>query len=105
MKKTLLAAATAAALAPCAALATDGYFAHGYGMKAKGRGGASTAMTTDAFGGAVNPATMVFAGDRLDLGLDWFRPDRSASRSGSVFGGAFDAAAEGNEAENFLIPE
>ena len=44
MKKTLLAAAAAAALAPLAAHATDGYFQHGYGMKAKGRGGASTAM-------------------------------------------------------------
>lgn len=106
MRKTLLAVATAAALAPCAALATDGYFAHGYGMKAKGRGGASTAMTTDAFGGAVNPATMAFAGERLDLGLDWFRPDRSAKREGSAGGTGFlDGAAEGNETENFFIPE
>jgi long-chain fatty acid transport protein len=106
MRKTLLAVATAAALAPCAALATDGYFAHGYGMKAKGRGGASTAMTTDAFGGAVNPATMAFAGERLDLGIDWFRPDRSAKREGSAGGTGFlDGAAEGNETENFFIPE
>jgi long-chain fatty acid transport protein len=106
MRRTLLAIATAAALAPCAALATDGYFAHGYGMKSKGRGGASTAMTTDAFGGAVNPATMAFAGERLDLGLDWFRPDRSAKREGSAGGtGALDGAAEGNETENFFIPE
>jgi len=106
MRKTLLAAATAAALAPLAAHATDGYFSHGYGMKAKGRAGASTAMTTDAFGGAVNPATMAFAGDRLDLGLDWFRPDRSAKREGSAGGTGFlDGAAEGNETENFFIPE
>jgi long-chain fatty acid transport protein len=77
MRKTLLALAAAAAWAPLSAPATDGYFAHGYGMKGKGRGGASTAMTDDAFGGAVNPATMAFAGERLDLGLDWFRPDRS----------------------------
>jgi long-chain fatty acid transport protein len=106
MRKVLLAAAVAAALAPCVASATDGYFSHGYGMKAKGRGGASTAMTTDAFGGAVNPATMVFVGDRLDLGLDWFRPDRSASRTGSAGGsGMLDGSADGNEAGNFLIPE
>ena len=84
MKKTLLAAAAAAAFAPLAAQATDGYFQHGYGMKSKGRGGASTAMTTDAFGGAVNPATMAFVGERLDVGLDWFRPDRSAKREGSA---------------------
>ena len=98
MKKTLLAAAAAAAFAPLAAHATDGYFAHGYGMKSKGRGGASTAMTTDAFGGAVNPATMAFAGERLDLGLDWFSPDRSMKREGStgagaMLGGPIDANA------------
>ena len=107
MRKTLLAGAAAAAFAPLAAHATDGYFQHGYGMKAKGRGGASTAMTTDAFGGSVNPATMAFAGERLDVGLDWFRPDRSASRSGSTgLGfGSVDGSAEGNETENFFIPE
>jgi len=106
MKKSLLAAAIAAALAPALAHATDGYFSHGYGMKAKGRGGASTAMTTDAFGGAVNPATMVFVGDRLDLGVDWFRPDRDSKRVGSAGGtGALDASVSGNERQDFLIPE
>ena len=106
MKKQLLAAVIAAALAPCAAFATDGYFSHGYGMKAKGRAGASTAMTTDSFGGAVNPATMVFSGERLDLGIDWFRPDRSASRVGSAGGTGFlDGSADGNETSDFLIPE
>jgi long-chain fatty acid transport protein len=109
VRKTLLAAATAAALAPLAAHATDGYFAHGYGMKGKGRAGASVAMTDDAFGGAVNPATMAFAGERLDLGLDWFRPDRSMSRVGSTgggfLGGPIDASVEGNESQNFFIPE
>jgi long-chain fatty acid transport protein len=106
MKKILLAAATAAALAPSAVQATDGYFSHGYGMKAKGRAGASTAMTTDSFGGAVNPATMAFVGDRLDLGLDWFRPERSASRVGSAGGTGFlDGSADGNETQNFFIPE
>ena len=109
-RKTLLAAAAAAALAPLAVHATDGYFSHGYGMKAKGRGGASTAMTTDSFGGAVNPATMAFAGERLDAGLDWFRPDRSMRREGSTgvgagLGGPIDANVEGNETENVFIPE
>jgi long-chain fatty acid transport protein len=106
MRKTLLAAALAAVLAPCAALATDGYFSHGYGMKAKGRAGASTAMATDSFGGATNPATMVYAGERMDLGVDWFSPDRSASRVGSAGGTGFlDGAADGNGVSSFLIPE
>ena len=107
IRKTLVAAATAAALAPLAAQATDGYFPHGHGMKAKGMGGAAMAMTSDTFGGADNPATMVFVGNRLDLGADWFRPDRSAKREGSTglgFGNV-DGSAEGNETENFLVPE
>jgi long-chain fatty acid transport protein len=110
VKNSLRALAVAAALAPMAAQATDGYFSHGYGMKAKGRGGASTAMATDSFGGAVNPATMVFAGERIDVGIDWFRPDRSMRREGSTgagagLGGPIDANVEGNETSNFLIPE
>ena len=69
--------------------ATNGYFSHGYGMKAKGMGGAATAMAIDTFGGANNPAGMVWVGDRLDIGVDLFMPERSASRQGSTgFGGA-----------------
>lgn len=106
MRKTLVAAATAAALVPAIATATDGYFSHGHGMKAKGMGGAAMAMTSDSYGGADNPATMAFVGDRLDLGVDWFRPDRSASRVGSAGGTGFlDGSANGNETQNFLIPE
>lgn len=106
MRKSLLAAAVAAVLAPGAALATDGYFPHGHGMKAKGMGGAAMAMTSDTFGGADNPATMVFVGNRIDAGVDWFRPDRSASRVGSAGGtGALDGVADGNETNNFLVPE
>ncbi len=67
-----------------AAHATDGYFADGYGMKAQGMGGASAAMADDAFGGANNPASMAFVGDRLDVGIEVFSPRRSASRSGSM---------------------
>lgn len=101
-----VALAVAGALTAGAAGATDGYFSHGYGMKAKGRGGASTAMTTDTFGGANNPATMVWVGDRVDIGVDLFRPDRDASRVGSFGGAGFvDGRADGNESTNFLIPE
>ena len=107
-KKTFsaVALAVAGALAAGAAGATDGYFSHGYGMKSKGRAGASTAMATDTFGGASNPATMVWVGDRIDAGIDLFRPDRKASRVGSAGGTGFlDGSADGNESTNFLIPE
>ena len=105
MRKLLLAAATAAAFAPCAALATNGYFSHGYGMKAKGMGGAATATASDTFGGAVNPAKMVFVGDRVDLGVDLFSPRRSVSRQGETgFGGLYNGSAE-SDSNYFLIPE
>ncbi len=107
MKKSSRALAwTALAACACAtpaAYATNGYFTHGYGMTAKGMGGASVAMTQDAFGGANNPATMVFAGSRLDLGVDWFSPKRHAERSGSA-GGAVDFSAE-SDSTNFFLPE
>ena len=88
------------------AAATDGYFSHGYGIKAKGRGGASAAMTDDAFGGANNPAAMVWVGDRFDVGVDYFRPIRNAQRSGSTgFGaGSLDFSAD-SDSNNFFIPE
>jgi long-chain fatty acid transport protein len=83
-------------------LATDGYFSHGYGMKAKGMGGASTAMAVDAFGGANNPASMVWVGSRLDVGLDLFSPRREISRSGSNAG--IDGAVA-SDSNLFAIPE
>ena len=44
------------------AAATNGYFAHGYGLKAKGMGGVATALAQDSFGGANNPASMARKG-------------------------------------------
>lgn len=82
MKK--IAALVAITVASGSVFATDGYFAHGYGMKAKGMGGAATATASDAMGGANNPASMVWAGDRLDVGLDFFSPRRTISREGAT---------------------
>ncbi|MBX3635082.1 MAG: outer membrane protein transport protein [Rubrivivax sp.] len=81
LKTSLRVTALAAALG-CAlpALATNGYFPHGYGIKAKGMGGVATATADDAMGGATNPAKMGFVGSRLDLGLELFSPRRDAER-------------------------
>lgn len=102
--KTLVGTLAAAGLmVPGLALATNGYFSHGYGMTAKGMGGASTAMAKDSFGGANNPAGMVWVGDRLDVGVDWFRPIRSAERAG-----AMDPTMNGSatsDSNDFLVPE
>lgn len=94
-----------ALLATGAAHATNGYFAHGAGMKAKGMGGAATALAQDSFGGANNPASMVWAGSRLDVGADWFRPVRDAERSGAVVPGITLNGKVQSDRENFLIPE
>jgi len=102
MKKLAICAAFAAAFAPGLVSATDGYYADGYGIKAKGRAGSGTAMAADAFGGANNPAAMVFVGDRIDFGVDLFSPIRSASRSGSNIG--IDGQAD-SDSDYFLIPD
>jgi long-chain fatty acid transport protein len=106
--KTLVGVLAVAGLAmPGIASATNGYFSHGYGMTAKGMGGASTAMAKDAMGGANNPASMAFVGDRLDVGIDWFSPKRSASRAGSSDFG-IGAQLDGNmnsSSNDFLVPE
>lgn len=78
---TLRATVVAAVLVTgSAAWATDGYFPHGFGMKSKGMGGASVAVTDNAFAGINNPAASVWAGNRADLGVDIFMPKRSAAR-------------------------
>ncbi len=100
MRKTQLLIALAAAGVAGSATATDGYFSHGYGMTAKGMGGAATAMAEDTFGGANNPASMVWVGDRIDLGADLFSPNRSAERSGGGLDGSVNSGMK-----YFLIPE
>lgn len=100
----LLRLAAVAGLMACASAgATDGYVAHGYGMKSSGMGGASVARTDDAFGGANNPAQMAFVGDRLDFGMSMFSPSRGAQRTGAsipTLNGNVDS-----DMKQFWIPE
>lgn len=99
----LRAIALAAALVAGPAFATDGYFPHGYGIRAKGMGGASVAMTSDSMGGANNPATMVWAGSRVDVGADLFSPRREATRSGAGFP-TLNGSVE-SDSKYFIVPE
>jgi long-chain fatty acid transport protein len=103
MKNALIAAGVAAFLVPGMVGATDGYFSHGYGMKAKGMGGTSIAVAQDAFGGANNPATMAYAGDQFAVGIDLFSPSRKAERTGGAAFG-LDGSAE-SDSNYFGIPE
>ena len=105
LRKCIKLAALAACCAPAFALATNGYFQHGYGIKAKGMAGASTAVAVDAMGGSVNPAKMVFVGNRIDFGADLFSPRRSVSRQGeTAFGGIYNGTAD-SDSHYFIVPE
>lgn len=84
-------------LAAGRAHATDGYFDYGYGTQAKGIGGAGVAFPQDALAPASNPAGEAFLEDRLDVGLTYFQPDRSASLGPSTY--------DGNGKEQFYVPE
>ena len=123
--KGLVACAVTAALTiPMTAMATNGYFAHGYGTKNKGLAGGGTALSQDAMAAATNPAGMVTVGDRMELGAAIFSPstrsysataaatppDGAACTTGGAPGCAFTIGGSNNaqsiESENdyFLIP-
>ena len=101
-------------------LATNGYFAHGYGTKNKALVGAGIALPQDTMIAATNPAGMVFVGNRMDVGAAIFSPSpRSYTAEGTTgapdgfFCGAacpfeFGQPGQGQsiESENdyFLIP-
>ncbi|ESQ90988.1 OmpP1/FadL family transporter [Asticcacaulis benevestitus] len=104
-KASMVATVTMVAAAGLAsgAHATDGYFAHGIGAKAKGAGGTEIAHAQDSLAIAANPASAVDLGNRLDAGLEVFSPDRSAVIHGN--GMAADARYDGNDSKLFAVPE
>jgi long-chain fatty acid transport protein len=97
-KLTIISGLVAATFAS-PALATNGYFSHGYGVKSQGLGGVGIALPQDSLAAATNPAGLGLVGDRVDVGLTWFRPDREAKISGTP-GGFSDGTFEGNNREN-----
>ena len=103
-KKLLRAAVTIALFTPMAAMATNGYFGHGIGMKSMGMGGAGIAMAQDSLSSASNPAAAALAGNRIDFGVNIFSPDRDAELSGTG-GGCCNGKFDGNQRKMFLIPE
>lgn len=102
-RRSALALALGGLMLP-AAHATNGYFPHGFGIKAKGMGGVSIATANDAFAGVNNPASAVFAGSRLEVGADLFMPRRDMKRTGSPMPGLLDTAVDSGR-NVFLIPE
>lgn len=92
----------AVAAVPGAAWATDGYFLAGIGAKAAGAGGVAIAQPEDALAIAANPATVTEIGHRLDVGIDVFVPDRSATIAGN--GAGLSGTYSGNGANPFILP-
>jgi long-chain fatty acid transport protein len=101
-RKLFLLTPLCALLAAGSVHATNGYFPHGFGVKAMGMGGASVAMTDNAFAGTNNPAIAAWAGNRAEGGLTFFSPKRSMSRTGSMAG--LDASVESGS-NMFYVPE
>ncbi|QSP94898.1 outer membrane protein transport protein [Marinobacter salinisoli] len=102
-----LALVAATTMIPGAALATNGYFAHGYGTINKGMAGAGVALSQDSIASATNPAGMAFVGNRIDGGLEVFSPRRQYEVEGDVLPqpafslqpGTYDSSRNG-----FVIP-
>jgi long-chain fatty acid transport protein len=103
MNKIVVSLLAAGVMTSPLAHATNGYFSHGYSMKAKGMAGAGIALPQDSIAAATNPAGMVMIGDRVDLGLDLFKPSRGADIAGN--GAGLDGTYSGNGKSNFFIPE
>ncbi|MEW6290372.1 MAG: outer membrane protein transport protein [Thermodesulfobacteriota bacterium] len=103
---TIVLLASSLLLRPLPARATNGYWAHGYGPKSKAMAGAGAALPLDAMDAAQNPAKMVWLGNRMDLGLAAFMPDRSFT-AGDDGGNGYPAISPGTHDSGndiFFIP-
>lgn len=109
LKKNLflnIAAATLSLL-PFAVFATNGYFAHGYGARSKAMAGTGVAFSQDSLAGALNPAGLVYVGDRLDVELELFSPHRDYHVQGGPTPTSVFPLNQGNvtsDSEHFPIP-
>jgi long-chain fatty acid transport protein len=91
---------TSVAVAAVPAMATNGYFAEGYGAKADGVAGASIAFAQDSLAVASNPAGLIAVDDAFDVGVDLFLPQRSATLAQRGTSTSFD----GDGVSAFYIP-
>ena len=97
----LVAAGFALGALPCApALATNGYYAAGYGIKAEGEAGAGIAFPQDSLTIATNPAGLTAVPDGFDVGVDFFQPKRESTL---VQGGSAQSF-DGDSTGTFYVP-
>lgn len=95
------------------ASATNGYFSHGYGTQSKAMAGTGVALSLDSLAPATNPAGLLGVGDRRDIGVGYFSPDRGYDITGGPTGACRDAQqctfsigpeARRSDKSFFLIP-
>jgi long-chain fatty acid transport protein len=89
-----------AALAASPALATEGYFSHGYGAVNKSLAGAGVASGFDAMSQATNPAALTQVDPQFTIDFSLFSPRREANLAGNnVVPGIHES-----DNDYFLIP-
>jgi len=85
---------------------TDGYFATGWGVRAKGMAGASIALRNDSLMVANNPAGTVGQDRRWDFGLGLFSPNRQYTVTGAHTGaGSFMPGTVKSRLNYFVVPD
>ena len=106
VKKSSLALSVLGLILPLSALATNGLYQHGYGVRTNAMAGAGVALPLDALAAATNPAGTVMVGDHTDIGLALFSPMRDYTVNGAPSGGfpPFPGPQVESESTLFAIP-
>ncbi|WES29715.1 OmpP1/FadL family transporter [Varunaivibrio sulfuroxidans] len=87
------------------AFATNGYLPNGYGTAAKAMGGAGSAMSLDTQAAVNNPAGMYALGNRVDIGVSLFNPNRDYDAQDSGFINSATGVGKHKSSKRlFLIP-
>lgn len=97
--KTLLAASVLLAFGSQAVFATNGLAPTGLGQVHKAMGGAAAGFAVNTTSMATNPAAASFVNDGFDVGLEIFKPRRSATNAFT------NQSFDGNGKSQFYIPE
>lgn len=101
--KAVVAASALVLVSTSPARATFGYFEHGSGAQTEGLAGASIAYPKDSIAIASNPASLFKIGNRFDIGVDLFAPDRGAEIVGNAYGP--NQSFDGSGVSTFLNPQ
>lgn len=102
LRALLTAGVAAVALQATPALATNGYFSHGYSTQSKGMAGTGVTLAEGAMGLAQNPALGVAIGNSAEFDVTLFMPFRSATFG--TDGGVVNPGTYESDKNLFLIP-